>query len=138
MVGSSIVIKEHLIESKKYVINPKHRCNAAKADCTQWTVTENEELVCFGNSIVNNYLCPSQCYWWVVDKETSQRLGKTDIDDAYIAKFVVDNNATWHGYPVTGKRELDIPDSSILIIWGNSGVLKKKYIRNIAKRMGYV
>ncbi|MDY4377398.1 hypothetical protein SOV92_06015 [Pectobacterium brasiliense] len=138
MVGKPIVIKEHLIQSKKYVINPKHRLNAAKTDCTQWTVTTNEELDCFEKSINNKYLCSSQCYWWVVDKETCERLGRTDVDDAYIAKFVVDNNATWHGYPVTGKREGDIPDSSILTIWGNSKVIKKKYLRNIAKRMGYV
>lgn len=133
-----MIIKEHLIHSLKYVINPKHRQNFAKADCTQWTITTDDELLCFEHSVMHNYLCNSTCYWWIVDKETCERLGKTDLDNAYIAKFVVDNNATWHGYPVTGKREGDIPDSTILTNWGNSGIVKKKYIRNIAKRMGYV
>ncbi|EOD6736278.1 hypothetical protein QMS71_08145 [Cronobacter sakazakii] len=138
MSGAGQPIQTHTFQNRKYTINPKHRGRVAKSDCTQWVVSEEEELNFFDESLTNNFNCASSFFWWALDKDITPHLGVTDTDKAYIAKFVSDNNDIWHGYPVTGLRKNDIPDDTIIKKWKEGSVIKKKYIHNLMIGRGYV
>lgn len=138
MTGSGQPISVHDVSGKQYTINPKHRTNVAKSDCTQWVVPETDELELFGKSVSNGYMCLFSCYWWAIDKDIEPHLGETDVDKAYIAKFVSDNNELWHGYPITGLRKGDIPDSTVIQKWKANNIIKKKYISDLMRGRGYV
>lgn len=131
-------IKQHKIQSKIYTINPKHRGNVPQENCTQWVCTEADEVTFFSNSLDSNFLSKNDSYWWVVDKDHCSHIGITNINNAYIAKFVCDNNNFWHGYPVTGMRKGDIPSDDIIAMWHSSNIIKKKYLDNLKRGRGYV
>lgn len=131
-------IPYYVVKSKKYIVNPKHRTPPPKVDCTQWTVDEKKEMLFFSESICYGLLCCKGFYWWVVKKGTHEPIGETDINDAYIAKYVVNNDQEWHGYPVTGLRRNDIPSSAILQILRENHLLEKKYMSNLSSGRGYV
>ncbi|HEK2032670.1 hypothetical protein NFF72_14665 [Proteus mirabilis] len=130
------------VEGKKYRINYKHRNNFPRSDCTQWIVCEKDEQTFFGKAIKLEYLCSKNCYWWVeVEGKTVKplRIGRTDINYAFIAKFRSDNNDEWHGYPVTAERAPhDVPPTSILKKWHKLNIFSKREINNIEKGRGYV
>lgn len=86
MTGSGQPIRFKDVSGKQYTINPKHRTNVAKSDCTRLVVPETDELVIY-NLFWNGCACLLSCYWWAIDKDIEPHLGETDVDKAYIAKF---------------------------------------------------
>lgn len=131
-----------LVQGLKYVINKKHRTRLPKSDCTQWIVTEKDEITFFDNTVSAKFLCRGNFYWWVETcKATNNplQIGRTDLHYAYIAKFRSDNNNEWHGYPVTGERNPhDVPPTSILESWFKNKVFSKKEVSDITRGRGYV
>lgn len=120
----------------------KHRNKKPKPDRTIWLVAENAEESFFWNAVKNRYVCVKNCYWWVEVNPINQAktiMGKTDVDYAYIAKFVSDHDDEWHGYPVTAKRSPhDVPHTEILERWRKLNFFTKKEITDMKKGRGYV
>lgn len=117
-----------------YKVNRKHRDQTAKADCTQWTVDEWEEIRLFTVAKSKMWVCPKNCLW-VTHKNNGHlcAIGSSGVESAYIAKFVVDHNHEWHGYPVTPLREADRPPTTILDSWRAEGLINKAQQGKIIK-----
>ena len=122
------VITKWIIQLKinSYKVNRKHRDQSPKPDCTQWTVSEWEEIRLFSIAKIKSWVCPKNCLWAIEkDGGTVVELGTTGNDSAYMAKFVSDNNHDWHGYPVTPSRNADRPPTSVLDSWKADGIINK-------------
>lgn len=117
-----------------YKINRKHRDQVAKDDCTQWTVSEWEEIKLFSIAKANQWVCPKGCLW-AVERSGSNlaELGRTGRDIAYMAKYVTNQNHEWHGYPVTPSRLADRPPTVILDSWRNAELITKPQQAKIIK-----
>jgi len=117
-----------------YKVNRKHRDQVAKADCTQWIVSEWEEVRLFTVAKKNEWICPKNCLWAIEGNgKKFTELGKTDKDLAYIAKYVTNHNHEWHGYPVTPSRSADRPPTAILDCWRNGNIITKSQQGKIVK-----
>lgn len=80
------------------------------------------------------WVCPKNCLWVIEkDGEKLAKLGVTDIDDAYMAKYVTNHNHEWHGYPVTPSRDADRPPTVILDSWKRDGIINKAQQGKIVK-----
>ncbi|MEI8656654.1 hypothetical protein [Vibrio sp. Hal054] len=109
-----------------YKVNPKHRKQKPKEDCTQWLVSEWVELNLFVNGKNNEWIDDKNNVWSIegfIDKWT--KLGTTGTNDAYMAKYVVDHNGEWHGYPVCPVKDADRPPTHILDDWKDRGIINK-------------
>ncbi|EHZ7344810.1 MULTISPECIES: hypothetical protein [Vibrio] len=115
-----------------YTVNPKHRTQKAKPDCTQWLVTEWVELSLFVEAKNNEWICTKNCVWSIDGYSDSWTvLGTTGNETAYMAKYVVDNNGLWHGYPICPARDADRPPTSVLDDWKSRGIINKAKQRKI-------
>jgi hypothetical protein len=117
-----------------YKVNRKHRDQTAKHNCTQWTISEWDEIRLFSVAKTNEWKCIKNCLW-AIEKEDGDfsELGKTDKYTAFIAKYVVDNNQEWHGYPVTPSRDADRPPTEILDSWRSKNIISKAQQGKIIK-----
>ena len=117
-----------------YKVNRKHRTQRAAATCTQWVVSEWEEIQLFSTAKLNEWICPKECLWAIrkINDKLSV-LGKTDKKSAFIAKYVSNNNNEWHGYPVTPSRDADRPPSEVLDAWREAGIINKSTQAKIVK-----
>lgn len=109
-----------------YKVNRKHRERSAQPTCTQWVIDEWEEVRLFSVAKRNHWVCTKSCLW-AIEKEGSsyRKLGVTDKEEAYLAKYVTNRNNEWHGYPVTTSRDADRPPTEILDSWRNEGLITK-------------
>ncbi|MBR9902610.1 MAG: hypothetical protein GYB15_01435 [Gammaproteobacteria bacterium] len=117
-----------------YKVNRKHRDQKPKPDCTQWIVSEWEEIRLFSIAKFKNWVCPKKCLW-SIEKDGSNvvELGTDGMGSAYMAKFVSNHNHEWHGYPVTPSRSADRPPTSVLDSWRNDGLINKSQQGKIVK-----
>ncbi|EON88413.1 hypothetical protein [Plesiomonas shigelloides] len=109
-----------------YKVNPKHRKQKAKNDCTQWLVSEWDELDLFVYGR-NNAWVDNKNNVWSINGSIGNwtKLGTTGTNDAYMAKYVVDHNGEWHGYPVCPEKDADRPPTNILDDWKAKGIIDK-------------
>lgn len=117
-----------------YKINRKHRNQAPKPDCTQWTISEWDEIRLFSIAKSKMWVCPKNCLW-AIEKDGVNfiQLGTTGADIAYMAKYVTNLNHEWHGYPVTPSRNADRPPTMILDSWKKEGIITKSQQSKIVK-----
>ena len=117
-----------------YKVNRKHRDQKAKADCTQWKVSEWEEVKLFSIAKIKEWICPKNNLW-AIEKNGNKHteLGHTDKDIAYLAKYVTNKNNEWHGYPVTPSREADRPPTIVLDSWRKEQLITKPQQSKIIK-----
>lgn len=117
-----------------YKVNRKHRDQVAKEDCTQWVVSEWEEIKLFAMAKTYDWACPKGALWAIEKKDgVIVELGRTDKDAAYLAKYVTNINNEWHGYPVTPLRQADRPPTKILDAWRNADLITKSQQGRIVK-----
>ncbi len=106
----------------------------AKEDCTQWVVSEWEEIKLFAMAKAYDWACPKGALWAMEKNEgVIVELGRTDKDAAYMAKYVTNINDEWHGYPVTPFRQADRPPTKILDAWRNAELITKSQQGRIVK-----
>jgi len=119
---------------ESYKVNLKHRSQKPKKDCTQWIVSEWQELRLFIEAEANNWVCKKNCLWGISKNNDGLiPLGKTDTSDVYMAKYITNINNEWHGYPVSPAREADRPPTTILDSWIDKGFINKAKSRKIIK-----
>ncbi|GHY53466.1 hypothetical protein VCSRO70_3586 [Vibrio cholerae] len=117
----------------RYVVNPKHRNMPPKEDRTQWIVSAWHEIKLFGEGQLNGWVHENNTVWAIeYNGEKHTTLGETDRRVAYMAKYVVDHNNEWHGYPVSPSNA-DRPPSSILDDWENKGLISAPKKRKIVQ-----
>lgn len=118
---------------KSYKINDKHRKNAAREDRTQWKISDFYEIKLFAEGQLNGWICDNDSTIWSIEKSngTHTILGTNGSSDAKLAKYVVDNNDEWHGYPVSPIRSGDKPPSCILEDWERKGLISRPERRKI-------
>ncbi|WP_171325086.1 hypothetical protein [Vibrio tubiashii] len=118
---------------ERYRVNEKHRKNAAKKDCTQWTVTDFHEIRLFADGQINGWTCDNDKTIWSIESVDGQVtvLGYNGNSDAKLAKFIVDHNNEWHGYPISPIRSGDKPPTAILDAWEKKGIISRPERRKI-------
>lgn len=117
-----------------YKVNRKHRDQKPKADCTQWVVSEWEEIRLFSIAKYNDWFCAKSCLW-AIEKNADffVKLGSTGEDSAYMAKFVSNHNHEWHGYPVVPSKAADRPPTTVLDSWRERGIISRSQQAKIIK-----
>lgn len=121
-----------------YKVNPKHRTQTPKEDCTQWTVSEWIELNLFVEGQKNEWVCKKNNVWSIQGSINNYiKIGHNGSDDAYMAKYVTDHNGEWHGYPVVPFRQADRPPTVILDNWKSRGIITKSMQASITKGKWY-
>lgn len=114
-----------------YKVNPHHRARVPKKG--RWTVDEWEELRLFALASEKKWTAFAstnhRVLWAISSTDTGHaKLGESDVNgrtiDLYIAKFVVDSNGQWHGYPVA-PRTSDVPPVSVVTAWKHAGLVTK-------------
>ncbi|ENJ5959321.1 hypothetical protein AB1Z15_000510 [Vibrio parahaemolyticus] len=116
-----------------YKVNPKHRKNKPKDDCTQWEVDEWTEIKLFTEGMANDWVCNDGHIWSIEHSTVVLGDSGNARSKPYYAKFVVDNNHEWHGYPVSSKRPNDRPPTKVLDSWQKDNLITKKQQNNITK-----
>ncbi|MBH0017894.1 hypothetical protein [Pseudoalteromonas sp. NGC95] len=117
-----------------YKVNRKHRDQKPKAACTQWKVSEWQEIKLFSTAKEKEWVCPRN-HLWAIEKigNIYTELGNTDKDIAYMAKYVTNKNNEWHGYPVTPSRDADRPPTTVLDAWREEKIITKPKQSKIIK-----
>ncbi|EPQ9963587.1 hypothetical protein [Vibrio cholerae] len=117
-----------------YKVNPKHRAQKPKEDCTQWTVSEWVELNLFVEGQKKEWVCGKNNVWSIEGSIGNYtEIGNNGTASAYMAKYVTDHNGEWHGYPVVPSRQADRPPTTVLDSWKNSGIINKHIQSKITK-----
>ena len=122
----------------RYVISSQHR-KIGNPHKSVWTITYEEEVMCFIMSINSNWNDDSIS--WGIKLSSSSSLhviGKnTANEELKIAKFVDgSNNDIWHGYPADYKNNVqDIPPSTVLEKWKNNKYINKSHVRKIKQQL---
>ncbi|MGR5154871.1 hypothetical protein [Photobacterium swingsii] len=117
----------------RYKVNDKHRKNAAKEDRTQWIVSDFYEIKLFGEGQINGWVCDNNKTIWSIEHRNGQHtiLGSNGSSDAKMAKYTVDHNNEWHGFPIVPIRNGDKPTTRILEDWENKGLITRPQRRKI-------
>ena len=118
-----------------YRHHPHHRQAAYARQKSQWTISETIELAVYQNSVNNNWLADT-AYWGLHLKGyIAHQLGvsrQPSSDGLKIAKFVVDQQNNWHGYPVAHWiSPWDNPSDEILRKWKAAGIINKAKMAKI-------
>ncbi len=125
------------IVKSKYIISPHHRATGKK-DKSIWTISYKDEIDCFIQSRVSEWIIGSICWGLKISDGKIQVIGKNQVsDELKIAKFIDgDNKNIWHGYPADHKsKKQDIPDMKILIMWAEKNFINKSEIRKIKQQL---
>ena len=119
----------------QYIIHPHHRSKGYEAQKSQWTIPPQDEEACFNISLKNNWLHNESCWGLHIVNNKADLIGYSPLpakDPLKIAKFVVDQQNNWHGYPVAPwKNPYDKPDQTILMNWLDSGYISKSSMAKI-------
>lgn len=117
----------------RYQVNGKHRTNAAKEDRTQWDVSTFHEIKLFAEAQMNGWICDNNKTIWAIEfiNDEYTTLGNNGESEARLAKYIVDHNNEWHGYPVSTERNGDRPPSEILDKWISRNIISKSVRRKI-------
>ncbi len=121
----------------RYVISSHHRRKGNPKKCI-WTVTFDDEVNCFIQTIRQNWRVGSEAWGLILSNTILQVVGRnTSNDELKLAKFVDgSNNEIWHGYPADYMlRSQDRPATGILQSWVNSGYISKAKMSKI--RLGH-
>jgi hypothetical protein len=121
------------VKVERYIVNDKHRKNAAKTDCTQWGVSDFYEIKLFAEGQINGWICDDNKTIWSIERNDGSHtvLGSNGSNDAKLAKYVVDHNNEWHGYPVSPNRNGDKPSTAILKDWESKELITRPERRKI-------
>lgn len=125
---------EYFVKIDSYKVNRKHRSQPSSPTCTQWLVSEWEEIRLFSIAKAKMWVCSKKCIW-AIEKDNGKltELGTTGQDMAYMAKYTKDHNDEWHGYPVTPLRSADRPPTKILDAWKADDIINKAQQSKIVK-----
>lgn len=126
----------------QYIVNTQHRND--NQNKSQWTIIEDDEFACFKRVVelvyIHGFDVNSVCWSLHFDDGLVIYLGEAAAnapnsrEKLFIAKFVCDNNETWHGYPANPAiHTQDIPSSDLLDYWLSQGYLTRAKIRKIAR-----
>jgi len=114
-----------------YLKVPYHRDGTVEK--SQWTISENEEVDCFIESIQKKW-SNGETNFGLRRNENDDLiyLGRNRFgEDLLIAKFV-NNSSNWHGYPSDYIRNThDIPNYSTLIDWRDRNLIRKSQMLKI-------
>ncbi len=114
-----------------YQINTQHR--NGKTNKSQWIVDEITELEIFLRGFKNGWTDSKKQYIWsffqtpfssIIGSERSNN--NSSQKSLYMAKFSVDNNNTWHGYPISSYLQADHPPQTLVNKWMETGTVNKK------------
>jgi|SanBayMetagenome_1026888.scaffolds.fasta_scaffold02444_2 hypothetical protein len=127
------------LDTNSYFHKHDHRNKSPKK--SQWTITEDEEKICFENSLLSKWNEEHLSWGLHFNEKKVQYLGKSaEFEsvscDLFIAKFIDgDKNKQWHGYPANpnGKKPQDIPPVNVLNDWLKNEYLRRATIRKITK-----
>jgi hypothetical protein len=112
-----------------YRVHTKHRISKPTAEASVWTVDNWTEIQLFADASRNGWSTPKKGWLWSIDTINGLSPIGLDIENiCYIAKFKIDHNNEWHGYPVH-PRDDDIPPEAVLESWR-----LKSYIDNTDKK----
>jgi hypothetical protein len=112
-----------------YKVHMKHRKAMPTADASVWKVNEWEEVTLFARAGLAKWSSTSKAkkYLWALQNDFSvlgQGLEKNGKQvELHFAKFVEDNS-TWHGYPVQARGD-DIPPEAVLDHWLKLSIINK-------------
>lgn len=124
----------NLIENNVfYIIVSQHRLNINK-DKSHWSITFEEELKCFNNSLTNNWLIDFKGWGLHMINNEINPLGYSKQGEQLrIAKFVDSyKSSKWHGYPADYRNNIqDRPASDVLKSWVENGIIKKHQMSKI-------
>lgn len=111
--------------TSNYIISSQHRRNG-NPNKSIWTVSFNEEVDCFIQTINENWKNGNEAWGLRVIGTILQVVGLNNgSEELKIAKFVDGTNTNvWHGYPADYmSKSQDRPTTNILKVW-----VDKKYI----------
>ena len=120
-----------------YIHHPHRRQSKYAHQKSQWTISQQEELAVYQNSINNNWLA-GVFYWGLhLQGNAPQQLGVYKQPSSFglkIAKFVGDQQNNWHGYPVAHwLSPWDKPTDEVLMKWKDAGIINKAKMAKIHK-----
>ena len=108
---------------------------------SQWTISEEQERICFTESIRKGWNIPEFKSWGLhfdgTGKVTYVGISaseNSERQELIFAKFIDSTkNNCWHGYPANHTKNQDRPPLEVLESWRQKGYLPKKKIANIQK-----
>lgn len=131
----SIIIDEpNLVKNNVfYIIVSQHILNINK-EKSHWSITYQEQLNCFENSLTNNWL--SNFMGWglhIINNEIKPLGYSKQREELKIAKFVDSyKSSKWHGYPADYRNNIqDRPSSDVLRSWVEDGIIQKHQMSKI-------
>lgn len=118
-----------------YAIKPDHRDNTATK--SQWTISIEQEVGCFGFSHSRRWLENDRGWGLHLEDGSASYLG-IGIDRShrlFVARFEGDrSNTYWHGYPADHTRRIgDIPTERIALPWIAENYLATSKVRKLPK-----
>ncbi|GJJ02770.1 hypothetical protein RugamoR64_33080 [Duganella rhizosphaerae] len=100
-----------------YRVHTKHRAGKPTEKASMWTVDNWKEIQLFSDASRNGWATPLKGWLWSIDTVNGMSELGVDISNiCYIAKFKIDHNNEWHGYPVHPRGD-DIPPDAVLESW---------------------
>jgi len=120
-----------------YFISSQHR-QLGNPNKSIWTISHEEEIDCFILSKTSKWISGSVCWGLKPIDNRLDVIGRNSVqEDIKIAKFVDgDKKNIWHGYPADCRRKKkDIPDTEILVIWKDKGLIGKSDVRKLKQQM---
>ena len=116
-----------------YLISSQHRRRGNVNKCV-WTISFDEEVECFVNTISNQWKIGSAAWGVKVTNKIPQVVGVNNSrEELKLAKFVggIKTNI-WHGYPADYmNRSQDRPATLILQSWVKKGYITKAKMTKI-------